>query len=109
MIVFIFLGSFKSSKFLRKTAIAQRTQQASNYTMTKEQDIVVRKNEENLKLTKQLEDKMKMIIEPVTTLNDELDKATVSTDLQRFYSRKNILITGGTGELTFVEFQYASG
>lgn len=77
--------------------------------MTVELDIVDRKNEENLKLTKQMEDTMKKLImeqsEPIApAINDaEYDRAnwvapTPATDIQRFYAGKNIFITGGTGE-----------
>lgn len=74
--------------------------------MTKEQDIVVRKNEENIKLTKQLEDTMKLIVgenetlAPSPTLSDDESKsATATSELQHFYARKNVLVTGGTGRI----------
>lgn len=73
--------------------------------MTKEQDIVVRKNEENLKLTKQLEYTMKKIvgenetIAPIPSLSDdETKKSNTLTEIQQFFARKNVLITGGTGK-----------
>lgn len=81
--------------------------------MTVELDIVERKNEENLKFSKQLEDTMKKLIldenEPIASialsLNDaDVETATINnaqsapTELQRFYSGRNIFITGGTGK-----------
>lgn len=78
--------------------------------MTVELDIVERKNEENLKISKQMSDTMKKLIldenEPIASItptlgNDDLDTAHAntapSTELQRFYAGKNIFITGGTG------------
>lgn len=79
--------------------------------MTVELDIVERKNEENLKHTKQISDTMKKLIldenEPIASLTPTIADAdlesthantTPSTDLQRFYAGKNIFITGGTGK-----------
>lgn len=81
--------------------------------MTVELDIVERKNEENLKFSKQLEDTMKTLIldenEPIASIalpmNDaDVETATINhaqsapTELQRFYGGKNIFITGGTGK-----------
>lgn len=81
--------------------------------MTVELDIVERKNEENLKFSKQLEDTMKKLIlnenEPIAPISLPMNDAEVEaanvhcvqsapTDLQRFYGGKNIFITGGTGE-----------
>lgn len=71
--------------------------------MTKEQDIVVRRNEENLKLSKQLESTMKLIVDenetiaPTPSLNDD-ESNTTTSELQNFYARKNVLVTGGTGK-----------
>lgn len=78
--------------------------------MTVELDIVERKNEENLKLSKQMSDTMKKLnidenepIAPIApTIDADLDSTHAnttapSTDLQRFYAGKNIFITGGTG------------
>lgn len=66
--------------------------------MTKEQDIVVRKN---------VECGMKKIVDENETLaptpslsDDESHQNSLSTNLQQFYARKNILITGGTGKNT---------
>lgn len=73
--------------------------------MTKEQDIVVRKNEENLKLTKQLEDAMKKIvgenetIASIPSLDADEDKNVTPSEIQHFFARKNVLITGGTGNI----------
>lgn len=76
--------------------------------MTVELDIVERKNEENLKLSKQMSDTMKKLnldenepIAPITTDADDLDTtqtAAPSTEVQRFYAGKNVFITGGTGK-----------
>lgn len=81
--------------------------------MTVELDIVERKNEENLKFSKQLEDTMNKLIldgnEPIASIalpmNDaDIKTATINhvqttpTELQRFYGGKNIFITGGTGK-----------
>lgn len=80
--------------------------------MTVELDIVERRNEENLKLSKQMEDTMKKLImdtnEPIAApINDvNFDTAngnciaTAPTELQRFYAGKNVFITGGTGTHT---------
>lgn len=78
--------------------------------MTVELDIVERKNEENLKLSKQMLDTMKKLnldenepIAPITTDADDLDTAQTaapSTEVQRFYAGKNVFITGGTGKPT---------
>lgn len=80
--------------------------------MTVELDIVERKNEENLKLSKQMLDTMKKLnidenepIAPITpTIDADLDTTNttnnttaISTELQRFYAGKTIFITGGTG------------
>lgn len=80
--------------------------------MTVELDIV-RKNEENLKLSKQMSDTMKKLIlnenEPIAPIAPTIADADLEsthantapsthTDLQRFYSGKNIFITGGTGK-----------
>lgn len=78
--------------------------------MTVELDIVERKNEENLKYSKQLEDTMKKLIldenepiAPISTNDADVEinnlhyTQTAPTDLQRFYGGKNIFITGGTG------------
>ncbi|XP_031622375.1 fatty acyl-CoA reductase wat-like [Contarinia nasturtii] len=80
--------------------------------MTVELDIVERKNEENLKLSKQMLDTMKKLnidenepIAPITpTIDADLDTTTTTnntaaTELQRFYAGKNVFITGGTGFL----------
>lgn len=81
--------------------------------MTVELDIVERKNEENLKLNKQMEDTMKKLImnenEPIAPITPAISDAeyeqanlnwvtSTATDVQRFYSGKNIFITGGTGK-----------
>lgn len=74
--------------------------------MTVESDIVERKNEENLKISKQMEDTMKKLmmdqnelIAPITLADDTNDTSIASqTELQRFYAGKNVFITGGTGE-----------
>lgn len=74
--------------------------------MTKEMDIVVRKNEENLKISKNLDDTMKMLImgknetiQPIAPLNeDDTDPVSTLTEIQRFYSGKNVFVTGGTGK-----------
>lgn len=82
--------------------------------MTKEMDIVVRKNEENLKISKNLDDTMKMLImgknetiQPIASLNeeDEIQQTATLTELQRFYSGKNVFITGGTGKLLLFIFR----
>lgn len=80
--------------------------------MTVELDIV-RKNEENLKLSKQMSDTMKKLIlnenEPIAPIAPTIADAdlesthantapSTQTDLQRFYGGKNIFITGGTGK-----------
>lgn len=79
--------------------------------MTVELDIVERKNEENLKLSKQMEDTVKKLImeqgEPIAPIKPAINDAeyelanwvppTPPTDIQRFYTGKNIFITGGTG------------
>lgn len=72
--------------------------------MTVETDIVERKNEENLKISKQMEDTMKKllseqndIIAPLS-LNDDINSTSPQTELQHFYGGKNVFITGGTGE-----------
>lgn len=77
--------------------------------MTVELDIVDRRNEENLKLSKQMEDTMKKFLldtnEPIAvTMNNKHFETsnlncnvTLQTEIQRFYSGKNIFITGGTG------------
>lgn len=80
--------------------------------MTVELDIVERKNEENLKISKQMLDTMKKLnldenepIAPITTNADDLDTTQTtaqSTELQRFYAGKNIFITGGTGKQPIV-------
>lgn len=84
--------------------------------MTVELDIVERKNEENLKISKHLEDTMKKLIidenEPIAPIAPPMNDTDVETanvhgaqstptDLQRFYSGKNIFITGGTGKFMF--------
>lgn len=81
--------------------------------MTVELDIVERKNEENLKFSKQLEDTMKKLIldenESIASIALPINEAdvetatinhaqSVPTALQRFYGGKNVFITGGTGE-----------
>lgn len=81
--------------------------------MTIESDIVERRNEENLKMTKHIEDTMKFIIrgeneiiEPIAApIDGDIDANTThngpvtsQTELQRFYGGKNVFITGGTGE-----------
>lgn len=80
--------------------------------MTVELDIVERKNEENLKHTKQIADTMKKLIlnenDPIASMTPTIAEtdsdithanttASTHTDLQRFYSGKSIFITGGTG------------
>lgn len=79
--------------------------------MTVELDIVERKNEENLKLSKQMKDTVKKLImeqsEPIAPIKPAINDAeyelanwvppTPPTDIQRFYTGKNIFITGGTG------------
>lgn len=85
--------------------------------MTVELDIVERKNEENLKLSKQMSDTMKKLNidenEPIAPIAPTIDAADLeithantapSTDLQRFYAGKNIFITGGTGTKYFIFF-----
>lgn len=84
--------------------------------MTVELDIVERKNEENLKLSKQMSDTMKKLIldenEPIapiapTIADADLDSThansvpSTQTELQRFYAGKNIFITGGTGKYCY--------
>lgn len=79
--------------------------------MTVELDIVERKNEENLKLSKHMSDTMKKLIldenEPIAPITSAIDDADLdtthaitapSTEVQRFYAGKNIFITGGTGK-----------
>lgn len=84
--------------------------------MTVELDIVERKNEENLKHTKQMSETMKKLmldkneasITPAIADTDlEMAHATTATqtELQRFYAGKNIFITGGTGKATHIQFQ----
>lgn len=72
--------------------------------MTKEQVILVRKNEENFKLTKQLEYTIQKIVDENETIapspsmsDDESNKTSTSTEIQQFFARKNVFITGGTG------------
>lgn len=73
--------------------------------MTVELDIVERKNEENLKLSKQMLDTMKKLNidenEPIAPIDADLEATNtniaIATELQRFYAGKNIFITGGTG------------
>lgn len=76
-------------------------------------DIVERKNEENLKLTKQMSDTMKKLMldenEPIAPITPTIADAdleitthantsSTQTELQRFYAGKNIFVTGGTGK-----------
>lgn len=85
--------------------------------MTIELDIVERRNEENLKMTKHMEDTMKMIIRgeneiiaPIAaSIDDDIDANTTNigsiaaqSEIQRFYAGKNVFITGGTGECGFL-------
>lgn len=87
--------------------------------MTIELDIVERRNEENLKMTKRMEDTMKMIIRgeneiiaPIAaSIDDDFDANTTNSgsiaaqsEIQRFYAGKNVFITGGTGERFFFLF-----
>lgn len=75
--------------------------------MTVETDIVERKNEENLKISKQMEDTMNKliseqndIIAPITLNDDDTNNTSIASqsEIQRFYGGKNVFITGGTGE-----------
>lgn len=74
--------------------------------MTKEMDIVVRRNEENLKISKQMEMLImgkNETIAPIAPINDDYETNTnaaiTPTEIQRFYSGKNVFVTGGTGKL----------
>lgn len=64
-------------------------------------DIVDRKNEENLKHTKNITGTIKKLIldenDPVPSFTPE--ESPPQTELQRFYGGKNIFITGGTGKI----------
>lgn len=68
--------------------------------MTVEMDIVERKNEENLKHTKNMTGTIKKLILDENVPSFTPEESPAKTELQRFYGGKNIFITGGTGKMT---------